>query len=852
MKAILNNINPSNTFKILLVSIAILLYANTLKNGYNLDDNLVTQNHPLTSKGISAIAQIFTSPYYTNQADITFGYRPLVHVSFAIEHQFFGEKPAVSHFINILLYAICVLLLFNLFSKWDTNEYKLIPLIATLLFVTHPVHTEVVASIKNRDELLAFLFVLLAALSIQKFLTKGNLFKLFLAAIYFALAMLSKKSAYPMAILIPIAAVILNKPTVKQTLAITLALAIPAAVFASDFLLGRFLLLAIAPLIAISITQLALNKNLVYNKISTLFTAENTRIVIYFISSLFAILSILTNELLYVIPLLFVYAFAPKAEIRHYLIVAMFQMAIVSLFFNLNKLVTLAMVITIVELFYGYKQKDKQIVPIIIGVFTCLMFIYMKPDIMKIVLLLSVVLFGFLLSKKPIWAFIHAIFTLVVSGLFVSVSPYQLVLFAIALLHLINSNNQTIKWHKATIIGLAFIQTVYLLLLPTSPTQIRNIANNIITQNTEVKNPIVNNYNNQGGAFKEGRSLHYIENTLVAEHTPIQTIATGFTTLGEYLRLMVFPNNLTFYYGYAIITTTSLTQLPVWMSIILHLGLIFIAFLQLKKRPLISIGIGWYLLSIILFSNWVELVAGMVGERLSFSASAGFCLFVASVLIWIKPGFSFKKPKLIEIGLLVVVLLFGIQTMARNQDWKDPLTLMQNDIIAIEESAYAQHTLALNLMYYSTLPNTNPQKAAQMQADAINHLKKSITIYPLFFNSNFDLARIYVGQEDFVNAKPNLENALKIDSTNLFVLEELSKTCFELKLPLETEEYANKYIEKVPMNENVHEVLIYSMITNNYPQKAFTYAERALKYYPQNEVINQMYADAKKQLTATE
>ncbi len=831
---------------------AVLLYANTLKNGYNLDDNLVTQNHPLTSKGVSAIAKIFTSSYYTNQADITFGYRPLVQVSFAIEHQLFGEKPAVSHLINILLYAFCVLLLYHLFAKWNTHENKLIPLIAVLLFVTHPVHTEVVASIKNRDELLSFLFILLAALSIQKFLTKGNVFMLFLTALYFALAMLSKKSAYPMAILLPIAAQVLNKSSIKQSFAITISLAIPAAILASDFLLGRFLLLAIAPLLAILITQLALNKNLVYAKLATLFTPENTRIVIYFISSLFTILSVFTYELLFVIPLLIVYAFAPKTEIRQYLTVAMFQLAVIGLFFNLSAIVVFALVITITELFGIYKEKNKHLTSIIIGVITCLLYLYLKHEIMNIVLVISLLLFGILLYKKPLWALLYIIFTISVSGLFFSFSIYQFVLLAIAILHLLNTKNTTLKWHKAAIISLALFQTIYLVLLPTSPTQIRTIANNIITQNTEIKNPIVYNYNNKEGKFKEGRSLHYIENTLVAEHTPIQTIATGFSTLGEYLRLMVFPYKLSFYYGYAIITTTSLTQVSVWLSILLHFGLIILAFWQLKKRPLISIGIGWYLLSIILFSNWIELVAGMVGERLSFSASAGFCLFIASLLIWLKPNFSFTKPKLLEVGLLVVLLLFSVRTIARNSDWKDPLTLMLNDINVIEESAYAQHTLGLNLMYYATQPNTNQQKAAQMQADAITHLKKSIAIYPLFFNSNFDLARIYVGQEDFASAKPNLENALKIDSTNLFVLEELAKTCFELKLPKETELYANKYLDKVPMNENVHEVLIYSMITNNYPQKALVYAERALKYYPQNKVINQMLIDAKKQLATTE
>ena len=44
----------------------------------------------------------------------------------------------------------------------------------------------------------------------------------------------------------------------------------------------------------------------------------------------------------------------------------------------------------------------------------------------------------------------------------------------------------------------------------------------------------------------------------------------------------------------------------------------------------------------------------------------------------------------------------------------------------------------------------------------------------------------------------------------------------------------------------MHEVLIYNMLANGKYQSAINYAERALSYYPNNEIINKMYADAKR------
>ena len=51
---------------LLLCGLAFLVYANTIGNGYNMDDELVTRKHKFTSRGISAIPEKFTNPYYSD------------------------------------------------------------------------------------------------------------------------------------------------------------------------------------------------------------------------------------------------------------------------------------------------------------------------------------------------------------------------------------------------------------------------------------------------------------------------------------------------------------------------------------------------------------------------------------------------------------------------------------------------------------------------------------------------------------------------------------------------------------------------------------------------------------------
>src|SRR5688572_1852830 len=87
-------VSPLSTrwLALIIFGFSFLLYFNSVFNGYNLDDELVTQNHRLTSKGISAIPEIFRSPYYEDKEGFKYEYRPIVLVTFAIEHSLFGDN----------------------------------------------------------------------------------------------------------------------------------------------------------------------------------------------------------------------------------------------------------------------------------------------------------------------------------------------------------------------------------------------------------------------------------------------------------------------------------------------------------------------------------------------------------------------------------------------------------------------------------------------------------------------------------------------------------------------------------------------------------------------------------------
>ena len=162
-----------------LVIIVVLLNFNTLRNQYALDDAIVITKNQHVEKGLSGIPDILKNDtfqgFFGSQQDLVAGgrYRPLSLITFAIEYQFFGLNPVVGHFINIVIYAIIVVLLLLVLRELipnANNQWLKIAWLTAFLFAIHPIHTEAVANIKGRDELMTLLFALLAWLSVFKWI----------------------------------------------------------------------------------------------------------------------------------------------------------------------------------------------------------------------------------------------------------------------------------------------------------------------------------------------------------------------------------------------------------------------------------------------------------------------------------------------------------------------------------------------------------------------------------------------------------------------------------------------------------------------------------------------------------
>ena len=184
--------------------VAFVLYSNTIGHFYVLDDYPAILNNQYVQMGVSGIPKLLSAEFW-HFDNVQLGYyRPLSLISFAVERTLFDNNPHAGHFINALLYGFCGLVLFRFLSTVFKQQHPWLPHLSTLLFLIHPIHTEVVANIKSRDELLASLFLFLSMyLFFQQRNRKTYIKILSLLCYYFAL--LSKESAITGLLYFPLA-----------------------------------------------------------------------------------------------------------------------------------------------------------------------------------------------------------------------------------------------------------------------------------------------------------------------------------------------------------------------------------------------------------------------------------------------------------------------------------------------------------------------------------------------------------------------------------------------------------------------------------------------------------------------
>lgn len=256
----------------IIVFLCFILNFNTLNNKYALDDEIIINLNLNVQSGNDGIGKIIKTDAFQGyldmagvQSPISGGrFRPLSIITFAMEQSFFGEtlglqyrqeqnklnymessgasaadiqiqikvlqnikdrinESAISlapirHFIQVLLFILSMIVLFFFLRKHIFSSNSILSFISVVLFVIHPVHTEVIANIKSRDEILSLLFIILTLHFCFNYVNEKSRRNLWLAIISYVFALLSKEYAMILPVLVVIGWITIHKLTIKEIL----------------------------------------------------------------------------------------------------------------------------------------------------------------------------------------------------------------------------------------------------------------------------------------------------------------------------------------------------------------------------------------------------------------------------------------------------------------------------------------------------------------------------------------------------------------------------------------------------------------------------------------------------------
>ncbi len=120
-------------------------------------------------------------------------FRPVLHVSFAIDAALFGANPRVFHGMNLGLHWLAVVLLFCVLPKLGLEKRE--SSIAAFLFAVHPGKWGAISWIAARGDLLMVLFFLLSIWAMHRYRSQGGRIAAPLPMVFLILALLSKEGA---------------------------------------------------------------------------------------------------------------------------------------------------------------------------------------------------------------------------------------------------------------------------------------------------------------------------------------------------------------------------------------------------------------------------------------------------------------------------------------------------------------------------------------------------------------------------------------------------------------------------------------------------------------------------------
>jgi tetratricopeptide (TPR) repeat protein len=258
-----------------------------------------------------------------------------------------------------------------------------------------------------------------------------------------------------------------------------------------------------------------------------------------------------------------------------------------------------------------------------------------------------------------------------------------------------------------------------------------------------------------------------ISNYSFAEMNIFEKYATITYSLGLYLKLILFPHPLTWdYYPYHI-SIKEWTDITVIISVLIYGVLSYLAIKGIRNKRFYSYCIIVFLVPLSLTANIFFPVGAFMCERFLYISSLGFALYVSYMITeypHTKYTKLFSRPLLLIIPIL---FLYTIKTIDRNKAWKNDETIVTTDVKTSKNSMRSTCEYG-NILYKKGEHTDNQEEKMEYYNDAMQYEEKAYSICKNLSPANFILGTLYAKyKNDLSKAVFYLNNSIKLDPDNI-------------------------------------------------------------------------------------
>ena len=230
--------------------------------------------------------------------------------------------------------------------------------------------------------------------------------------------------------------------------------------------------------------------------------------------------------------------------------------------------------------------------------------------------------------------------------------------------------------------------------------------------------------------------------------TPVSYLYTQFSAIVKYIQLLFLPVNQNFDYDFPV--SHNFFAVRTCISFLMLMTLVIVAVFLFKRYRVISFGIFWFFLTLMIESSIIPL-DDVIFEHRTYLPSFGFFLVLTTGLYILFRN----KYKVFPIVILTgIVVINSYLTYARNKVWRDDLVFWSDNVNKSPNKTRPLYNRAID---YSNL--------GQWEKSLADY-SKAIEIDPVYTDALSNRGGLYGKTGQWEKSMEDCSRVIKIDSNN--------------------------------------------------------------------------------------